>query len=72
MKISIDLSQFESISESSEQILVGGFSATFSVGAAAFTGDTGDNNCSGGNCKIGCGNGQNINCNTVAGCGVQQ
>lgn len=67
-KINID--QFESITETTGQKFVGGFSS-------AFGNDTDDsddgggvtNNCSGGNCKSSCGTGQNIQCNSVANCG---
>ena len=64
---SFNLKNFETISENSESKLVGGFSATFFSSEKEF--DQGANNCSGGNCVAGCGNGQNVDCNTVVGCG---
>jgi hypothetical protein len=70
MKVNVlmDLHKFESISETSGQKLIGGFSATFSVNELVDE-SGGSNNCQGGNCKTGCGTGQNIQCNTVDGCG---
>ena len=69
VRVKIDFTQFESISQSSGERLIGGFSTSFSIGAAGFEGDVEGNNCEGGNCVDGCGNGQNNKCNTVAGCG---
>lgn len=70
VNISVDLTRFESVSETAEQKLIGGFSASFSTNLTENVGDEGSNNCAGGNCVEGCGNGQNNKCNTVAGCGV--
>lgn len=67
-KVLMDLTQFESISETSGQQLIGGFSATFST-TELVDDSGGSNNCQGGNCKTGCGTGQNIQCNTVDNCG---
>ena len=65
-KITLTLENFEGISESQGNQLVGGFSQSFSGQEAAFSAST-TNNCSGGNCVSGCGT--NSGCNTVAGCG---
>jgi hypothetical protein len=70
VKISVDLTKFESVSETAEQKLLGGFSASFSSDLEN-VGDEGSNNCAGGNCVEGCGKGSNSGCNTVAGCGVK-
>jgi hypothetical protein len=67
LKISMSLNRFESLSETAENKMIGGFSASFSTEPVDDGG--GSNNCDGGNCKTGCGTGQNISCNTVAGCG---
>jgi hypothetical protein len=68
MKLSVDLTRFESVSATSEQKLIGGFSASFSTDLTDNVGDEGSNNCLGGNCKMGCGIDQNLRCNTAAGC----
>ncbi len=70
-KIKVDLSKFEFISEAIDGKLLGGFSASFEVdpGSNLIDDGSGSNNCSGGNCRANCGSGQNIQCNTVAGCG---
>ncbi|MDP1814042.1 MAG: hypothetical protein Q8K92_06295 [Leadbetterella sp.] len=72
MQIAFNLNDFESISETSENQLVGGFSASLSFNLAMSYGDDNSNNCSAGNCVKGCGTGQNVDlCNTTPGCGVQ-
>ncbi|MDP1814041.1 MAG: hypothetical protein Q8K92_06290 [Leadbetterella sp.] len=72
MQITFNLNDFESISETSENQLVGGFSASLSFNPAMSFGDDNSNNCLGGNCVDGCGSGQNVRgCNTVSGCGQQ-
>ena len=63
-----NISNFESISESSGNKLVGGFSTSFTGGVDSL--ETISNNCEGGNCATRCGSGQNIGCNAVAVCGV--
>ncbi|WP_452225613.1 hypothetical protein [Lacinutrix chionoecetis] len=69
-KIVFNISNFEPISENSENKLIGGFSASMTGGADSL--DTISNNCMGGNCDTNCGGGQNIKCNSVNGCGVIQ
>ncbi|WP_452225614.1 hypothetical protein [Lacinutrix chionoecetis] len=66
--MTFDISNFESISENSENKLIGGFSVSFTGGVNSL--ETISNNCEGGNCATRCGSGQNIGCNDVAGCGV--
>jgi len=68
-KIKVDLSKFEFISEATDGKLLGGFSASFEVASLFNPDGDGSNNCNGGNCVAECGKGQNVNCNTVAGCG---
>ncbi|WP_452225611.1 hypothetical protein [Lacinutrix chionoecetis] len=68
IKLSFNISNFEPISEDSENKLIGGFSTSLSGSGDSL--ETLSNNCSGGNCVEGCGSGQNINCNAVKGCGV--
>ena len=68
LKVTIDLTNFEFISEESDGKLLGGFSASFSATNLFSSGET-SNNCSAGNCATGCGDGQNSGCNTVSGCG---
>ncbi len=69
-KITLIFENFEKISESQEHNLVGGFSKSFSnQNEISFSRET--NNCIRGNCFSGCGD-ENIQCNTVAGCGVKQ
>ncbi len=72
MKLSMEFnfSNFESLSENSEQKLVGGFSPSVSLGVTASDLTGGSNNCEGGNCIAGCGKGQNTGCNVVSGCGT--
>jgi hypothetical protein len=66
-KIFFQLSDFESLSESGENQLIGGFSNSISITTLQALGD--GNNCLGGNCTSGCGDGQNISkCNTSVGC----
>lgn len=69
LKINFNLADFEAISETAENQLVGGFSTSISVMAGTpFAVE--DNNCNGGNCVSGCGTGQNVSqCNTTPGCG---
>ncbi|WP_452225612.1 hypothetical protein [Lacinutrix chionoecetis] len=69
INLTFKISNFEPISENSENMLVGGFSLSLS-GAGEVSLDTISNNCFGGNCTWGCGDGKNIGCNTVTGCGV--
>jgi len=69
VKITVDLTQFESISSTSGERLIGGFSASFTTIPGGAVADVGSNNCQGGNCAIGCGGGQNFQCNTAVGCG---
>lgn len=60
-KTTVILTGFEEISESHVKQLLGGFSHTITnPNTGIDTGTT--NNCEGGNCVTGCGNGQNINC----------
>ena len=68
-KITFDISNFEPISENTENKLIGGFSQSQSS-SVRFDFNVEGNNCQGGNCVEGCGSGQNIGCNAVAGCGV--
>ncbi len=68
-KITLIFENFEKISESQENSLVGGFSKSFSnQNEISFDQET--NNCDGGNCVAGCGG--NVKCNTVAGCGAKE
>jgi hypothetical protein len=71
LKLTASLKGFEKLSESHEKTLVGGFSQSIStVGPTTIIDDSGTtNNCQGGNCTRDCGHGQNIQCNTKAGCG---
>ena len=64
-KTTVVLTGFEKISESQEKKLLGGFSKSLGSTIEVDTGTT--NNCQGGNCRDGCGQGQNLNC--VQGCG---
>ncbi|WP_346983912.1 hypothetical protein [Chryseobacterium sp. POE27] len=67
-KTKLVLTGFEKISESQEKKLLGGFSNAIlgpTTGIDDGTGTT--NNCQGGNCRDGCGQGQNVNC--IQGCG---
>jgi hypothetical protein len=66
-KMTITLENFEGISESHGNQLVGGFSASFSTTKFESNLALADNNCKGGNCVEGCGG--NSGCNTVTGCG---
>lgn len=63
-----NISDFESVSENSENKLIGGFSSSLKGGIHNL--EALSNNCDGGNCATRCGSGQNISCNAVAGCGV--
>lgn len=69
LNLSFQISGFEPISEDSEKKLVGGFSSSM-AGMALPTEGEGSKNCAGGNCVSGCGNGQNVSCNAVPGCGT--
>ncbi len=69
VKMRFDISNFESVTEDSENRLVGGFSASVS-GTFQDPVQQTTNNCLGANCVSGCGDGQNVN--GVAGCGVKQ
>jgi len=60
-KIKIDINCFETMGETSENKLVGGFSTSFTFQGTSLN-EEGSNNCQGGNCASGCGNGQNVNC----------
>ena len=66
-KTKLVLTGFEKISESQENKLIGGFSKTISDPTTILDGGGTTNNCQGGNCKDGCGQGQNVNC--IQGCG---
>jgi len=71
-KLMFNVSSFEPISDIGSEKLIGGFSTSFSVSMVhgSDINDVGSNNCAGGNCVSGCGNGQNIHCsNAVPGCG---
>lgn len=68
IKLTFNISSFEPISEDSENKLVGGFSSSKSGGKDSVANLS--NNCHGGNCVWGCGSGQNVGCNEVAGCGA--
>ncbi|WP_344852412.1 hypothetical protein [Pedobacter jeongneungensis] len=59
---------FESISETGANSIIGGFSLSFFTNSEESGSDGTTNNCIGGNCLDICGSGQNIKCNTVAGC----
>ncbi len=71
LKIGFSISDFEPIAENSEKKLVGGFSLSHTaVGISDFNTT---NNCEGGNCASGCGDGpigQNKGCNVSPGCGA--
>ncbi|WP_452225609.1 hypothetical protein [Lacinutrix chionoecetis] len=65
------ISTFESVSENSENKLVGGFSLSQSSSMNFDFSTT--NNCMGGNCSTDCGSGpigQNVQCNVAQGCGT--
>ena len=67
-KVTLTLENFEGISESQGNRLVGGFSQIFSGQESPFSASEGTtNNCASGNCVAGCGT--NSGCNVVAGCG---
>ncbi len=70
IKLSYDFSNFEPISENSENKLIGGFSVSITGGVDSL--ETMSNNCQGSNCAANCdGSGvQNTKCNTVTNCGV--
>lgn len=66
MSIKFKFTDFEEISETSSERLIGGFSASFSINKNYGDADeVGSNNCAGGNCASGCGTGQNIHCPNV-------
>ncbi|MEE4000518.1 hypothetical protein V1T75_09210 [Tenacibaculum sp. FZY0031] len=71
LKLTFDISNFEPISENSENKLIGGFSISVTSKESFKETDpnSGCNNCHGGNCASGCGTGSNVGCNAVAGCG---
>ena len=66
-KMPFDISSFEHVTEDSENKLVGGFSASISSEIIQSL-EMMTNNCQGGNCASGCGDGQVSNC--ADGCGV--
>ncbi len=67
-RMKFDFSNFESVTEDSENKLIGGFSASVS-GVESQEPDNITNNCQGANCYTGCGKGQTVN--GVAGCGTR-
>ena len=69
VKMMFDISNFEPVSEDSESKLVGGFSISLSQQTQDPVQQETTNNCQGGNCVKGCGDGQTLN--GVAGCGVK-
>lgn len=69
IKVIFEIKNFESLSENSENKLVGGFSHTISGGGNSS--GTISNNCQGGNCVEGCGSGQNVQCNQTIGCSTK-
>ncbi len=69
VKVTFNVTNFEPLSEGAENKLMGGFSASL-AGSKESLKSISDNNCHGGNCHGSCGGGQNIQCNTVSGCGV--
>ena len=69
VKKMFDMSNFEPVAEDSENNLVGGFSISIGNIFQDMLQNT-TNNCQGGNCSSGCGDGQTLN--GVAGCGVAQ
>lgn len=69
IKVTVNISGFEPISETSENKLIGGFSASLSTNDESL--QSLSNNCHGGNCVKGCGGWpSNDWCNSVPGCGV--
>lgn len=66
-KVTITFEDFEGLSKTQGDKLVGGFSASFSSPRYQSSFSGADNNCKGGNCVEGCGG--NSGCNTVDGCG---
>lgn len=69
-KMKFSVVNYEVIVEHPDGMLLGGFSGSYSTGKDEDP-PGGANNCEGGNCVKGCGNGQNVGgCNTVAGCGT--
>ncbi|WP_340203326.1 hypothetical protein [Ascidiimonas sp. W6] len=68
VKMIFDISNFEPVAEDSENKLVGGFSASVSGTFQDPVQET-TNNCQGGNCVKGCGDGQILN--GAAGCGTK-
>jgi len=67
-KMTLAFDDFEGISESQGNQLVGGFSKSFSVQEIVLN-EAASNNCKGGNCAVLCGS--NVGCNAVAGCGAK-
>lgn len=66
-KVKLKLINFELIKKDESNKLLGGFSLSLSSNSdILISGET--NNCEGGNCASGCGVGQNVSCNTSAGC----
>jgi hypothetical protein len=68
-KVTITLDDFERVSSSQGNVLVGGFSLSYTAPSIETNFAFADNNCKGGNCTQGCGG--NTGCNTVDGCGVK-
>jgi len=69
-KITITLENFEGISETQSNQLMGGFSQSFS-GQDKIADTLIGNNCQGGNCVEGCGSDNNVMCNNRVGCGTK-
>lgn len=64
-----DANAYDTVITSNQNILIGGFSMSFSnVDDQDSDGGTA-NNCLGGNCTANCGAFQNLGCNKYAGCG---
>ncbi|GAA4208142.1 hypothetical protein GCM10022289_31640 [Pedobacter jeongneungensis] len=70
-KLNFQVNDFETISEDSEKKLIGGFSASMAMINNEEGEGGGANNCAGGNCVAKCGEGQNVSCNAIAGCGTK-
>jgi hypothetical protein len=66
-KVTVVFENFENLSKSQGDRLVGGFSASFNAPSFQSVFSGADNNCKGGNCVPACGG--NSACNTVDGCG---
>ncbi|MEE4000515.1 hypothetical protein V1T75_09195 [Tenacibaculum sp. FZY0031] len=69
VRLSLSVSNFEPISENTENKLIGGFSQ--SISSSIRRENPSANNCEGQNCASGCtgGDPQNTKCNTVTNCG---